>query len=286
MRGPGIFNAEPITMRHDDGHFSDEVLLLALDGELPARLQASVQSHLAVCPNCKTRFQAIQSEIEDFSTTYRSLHKLAPPQRFSRAMLKARLAELGATPTQGRMDRMLQSVMLWRRWVYLGAAVLIAAVCGALLPVAFGPVWAAQTPDTDLTPGLTLSVSVKDVCSNTLEDAPEVPSQMAYEVFTQYGIHDPRPRDYEMDYLITPALGGANDIRNLWPQPYSAGTWNAHVKDALEDHLYNLVCKGAVELTTAQREIATNWIAAYRKYFQTEDPLPDHLGFYKDRPWE
>jgi hypothetical protein len=275
-----------LTMRHEGGHYSDEVLLLVLDDEFPARRQASVQSHLVVCSACRARFEAIQAEIEQFNATYRSLDRLVPPQRFSRAMLQARLAELAATPLRGRMDRMLQSVIFWRRWVYLGAAVLIATVCVALVPLAFGPVWAAQTPDGKLTPGLTLSVSVKDVCSNALKDAPDVPAQVAYEVFTQYGIRDPRPRAYEMDYLITPALGGAIDIRNLWPQPYSAGTWNAHVKDALEDHLYDLVCKGAVELTTAQRDIATNWIAAYQKYFHTEDPLPDHLGFYKDRPWE
>src|SRR5262245_5309156 len=105
-------------MRHD-GHFSDEVLLLAMDGELPARRQTSVQSHLVVCPDCRARFQAIQSEIEDFSTTYRTLDRLAAPQRSSRAILTARLAELAARPIQGPMDRIFQSVRLRRRWVYL-----------------------------------------------------------------------------------------------------------------------------------------------------------------------
>ena len=47
-----------------------------------------------------------------------------------------------------------------------------------------------------------------------------------------------------MDYLITPALGGADDIHNLWPESSSATVWNAQVKDALEDHLRNLVCDG------------------------------------------
>jgi hypothetical protein len=94
------------------------------------------------------------------------------------------------------------------------------------------------------------------------------------------------PRHYEVDYLITPALGGADDIRNLWPQPYAEGEWNAHVKDALENHLHDLVCTGNLTLETAQRDIARNWVDAYRKYFNTERPLPDHVAFSVDPPWE
>jgi hypothetical protein len=41
-----------------------------------------------------------------------------------------------------------------------------------------------------------------------------------------------------------------------------------------------LVCGGNLELAEAQREIATNWIAAYKKYFRTDVPLSEHR---KDR---
>ncbi|HTT63562.1 MAG TPA: hypothetical protein VMG35_17020, partial [Bryobacteraceae bacterium] len=81
---------------------------------------------------------------------------------------------------------------------------------------------------------------------------------------------------YEVDYLVTPALGGADDIHNLWPESYSA-EWNAQVKDALEDRLRDLVCDGSLDLGKAQREIATDWIATYKKYFQTDKPLAEHL---------
>ena len=81
------------------------------------------------------------------------------------------------------------------------------------------------------------------------------------------------PRDYEVDYLITPALGGADDIRNLWPESYGAVVWNARVKDALEDRMRELVCSGQLDLATAQREIASDWIGSYKKYFHTERPL-------------
>jgi hypothetical protein len=49
--------------------------------------------------------------------------------------------------------------------------------------------------------------------------------------------------------------------------------WNAGVKDQLEDLLPRLVCEGALDLRTAQREIAHDWVTAYRKHFRTSAPL-------------
>ncbi len=89
-----------------------------------------------------------------------------------------------------------------------------------------------------------------------------------------------------MDYLIPPALGGSDDPRNLWPQPYSTGVWNARVKDALEERLRSLVCEGKLDLGTAQRDLASDWIGAYKRYFGTDKPLVSHSGFVKDQPWE
>ena len=63
------------------------------------------------------------------------------------------------------------------------------------------------------------------------------------------------------------------DRQNLWPERYTSRTWNARVKDQLEEMLPRLVCEGSVELPAAQRDIATDWIAAYKKYFRTERPL-------------
>ena len=56
------------------------------------------------------------------------------------------------------------------------------------------------------------------------------------------------PSEYELDYLITPELGGVGDARNLWPQRYDSDVWNARVKDDLERLLPRLVCDGAVDL--------------------------------------
>ncbi|HUZ29429.1 MAG TPA: hypothetical protein VMU90_09320 [Solirubrobacteraceae bacterium] len=69
---------------------------------------------------------------------------------------------------------------------------------------------------------------------------------------------------YEYDHLVPLELGGAtNDARNLWPE---AG----HVpnpKDALERRLNRLVCQHRLGLASAQEEIASNWVAVYRRTF-------------------
>ncbi len=73
-------------------------------------------------------------------------------------------------------------------------------------------------------------------------------------------------REYEEDHLVPLCLAGApQDPSNLWPQP-RFGEWSADRKDVLEAKLCRLACDGKVALAEAQREIATDWIAAYRKY--------------------
>jgi hypothetical protein len=67
-------------------------------------------------------------------------------------------------------------------------------------------------------------------------------------------------------HLVPLCLAGApQDPANLWPQP-RFGEWTADHKDQLEANLCRLACEGEVPLAEAQREIATDWIAAYRKY--------------------
>ena len=46
------------------------------------------------------------------------------------------------------------------------------------------------------------------------------------------------------------------------------------MKDALERKLHKLVCAGQLDLKTAQREIASNWIEAYQKYVHKTPPTP------------
>lgn len=84
----------------------------------------------------------------------------------------------------------------------------------------------------------------------------------------RYGYGDRRLRDYEEDHLISLELGGSpTSPRNLWPEPHRVvGGWGSYAKDRLEDRLHALVCRGRLPLAVAQREIARDWISAYRRY--------------------
>jgi len=46
------------------------------------------------------------------------------------------------------------------------------------------------------------------------------------------------------------------------------------LKNALERKLHKLVCVGQLHLKSAQREIASDWIEAYKKYVRTRSPAP------------
>ena len=77
-----------------------------------------------------------------------------------------------------------------------------------------------------------------------------------------------RASGYEYDHLVPLELGGAvNDPRNLWPE----ADYLSHVgfyrnpKDRLENGLRRMVCARTMTLAQAQRAIAYNWVAEYRR---------------------
>lgn len=82
-----------------------------------------------------------------------------------------------------------------------------------------------------------------------------------------YGYTDTVLSHYEEDHLISLQLGGSpDDPRNLWPQPYE-GACGARIKDKIEGKLNRLICNGQITLEEAQHAIATDWIAAYKTYY-------------------
>ena len=94
----------------------------------------------------------------------------------------------------------------------------------------------------------------------------DVTETIKTHVFKEYGVDKNVGGPYEIDHLISLEIGGSNDIENLWPQSYTSSPYNAHMKDALEDHLHSMVCSGQITLIEAQKEISTDWIGAYKKY--------------------
>lgn len=125
----------------------------------------------------------------------------------------------------------------------------------------------AVRPDPKLTPGVTLDVSTETLCKPGYPaTVRNVPESEKVAVYKEYGITPYKGigKDYEVDHLISLELGGSNDIRNLWLEPYRPVP-GAHQKDLVENWLHRQVCQGKISLKEAQREISTDWMDVYEK---------------------
>lgn len=274
-------------MRAEEQHLTDEQLIRAADRELTPAEWPAAERHLAACLSCRERADALAASVAEFARAYRAASQISiQPQNFSRARLKARLAE-----AQGSPDQRGWWGFSGRSWAVACMAILVAAIGIRVAyqriqprdtPPDFSGAAGPLVPDRRLTPGAVRALSASQVCTSGGPRENRPPSSLQRAVFHEYGMDGAPPDAYEVDHLITPALGGSDDIRNLWPQPYTS-EWNAHVKDELEDYLHTEVCTGKIDLRTAQREISTNWISAYRKYFHTDRPLPGNSELIRAR---
>ena len=241
-------------MLNANSHLTEEELILLVDGELPSNRRIEAIAHLESCWGCRERKQSLESTIADF---VRARHTELPPAVGPRALLRARLAQESAAPAP--FSRLLKILVPASAF----AAVAIAILIFQTTVNAEGP-----KPKFSFTPGETRPITLQEVCMNSAEViSHDIPEDKQQQVFAEYGIKSPRAGQFEVDYLITPDLGGTESIRNLWPQPYSA-RWNAKTKDQLEQRLHELVCSGKLDLTTAQHDIAVDWIGAYKKYMK------------------
>jgi len=138
---------------------------------------------------------------------------------------------------------------------------------------------AGGLPDRQLTPGAINSaiseVQYRVLCHTKNWTRPYRPSvsfinSLKKLQMEKYGYSQDDFDNYEEDHLVPLCLAGApQDPANLWPQSL-VGEWSADRKDALEAKLCRLACDGKVPLDEAQREIATDWIAAYKKYMSAQ----------------
>jgi hypothetical protein len=126
-------------------------------------------------------------------------------------------------------------------------------------------------PDPKLTPGVfRKGLTVTKICKIKWGlDKRHVTESMKLQVFKEYGIDPTRHSEFEVDHLVSRELGGADDVRNLWPESYLTQPWNAHLKDRLENHLHELLCAKQITLEEARKEITYDWTKAYKKYYGT-----------------
>jgi hypothetical protein len=280
-----------MTDEHLHDHVPDATLLMHASEELPRAQSLKVSDHLAHCSECSVRREEMSNKLAEFAQAYRqAIDSKLPPAAESRAALAAQLAKMGSRPRRSLLAEVGLAVTPSRVGYALAGFVVILVLTMAVyqreirsgsqqISASLG-LWAE--PRANLTPGATLPVTRAQVCAASQErEIPAVPVSLQREVFALYGVKRAAPEAYEVDYLITPELGGATDIRNLWPEPYNDTAWNAHVKDQLEARLHEMVCRGDLDLATAQQDISKDWIAAYRKYFHTNHPIADKTSLHQ-----
>lgn len=161
------------------------------------------------------------------------------PQFHEQQAAKAKLAEILSVPAQ--------TLQLGERTKTIGCE-----VRGAL-------------PDPDCTPGAVFSEATVDtICvSGYTKKVRNVTANMKKQIYNAYGINYPQKTgSYEADHLIPLELGGSNELANLFPEA-AAPQPGFREKDVVENFLHQEVCAGRTALSTAQKQIATDWLAVY-----------------------
>ena len=126
----------------------------------------------------------------------------------------------------------------------------------------------AIVPDPTLTPGAIRTTDAGDICSLGTRELRHWSRDRDDRIMAEYGLPPGPHPDFEIDHLIPLGVGGADDDRNLWPEPRRSvePTWNAEAKDRLEWKLRDMVCAGAITPAEAQAAFTEDWTQAYRKY--------------------
>lgn len=131
---------------------------------------------------------------------------------------------------------------LWsRKWP------LIPLLTGLLMGHLFWPNHAycapRAAPDPVHTPGLVdPSHKLSLLCAGSNKNYPrKVSTAMKAQVAAWYGIRRADWPKYEFDHLIPRCAGGADDVRNLWPEPLG----DAKQKDVFEEQYCRDICSGA-----------------------------------------
>jgi hypothetical protein len=121
-------------------------------------------------------------------------------------------------------------------------------------------------PNPELTPGVIESSDPNVVCHHGYSNKERhVTESEKKAVFAEYHLKMPtREGLYEVDHFIPLCLGGANDIKNLWPEPAFTKPAGFHDKDKVEAFLCREACFGhKYTLQQAQEMIRDDWYRVY-----------------------
>ena len=120
-------------------------------------------------------------------------------------------------------------------------------------------------PDSELTPGDVFPNATKEIICVTgyTKTVRNVSTSLKKKVYAEYNLTYPQPTGYyEVDHFIPLAIGGSNDIKNLWAEPASPRP-GFHEKDIVEVYLLDQVCHHGLDLKQAQESIRADWYLVY-----------------------
>ncbi len=120
-------------------------------------------------------------------------------------------------------------------------------------------------PNSDCSPGAIFpNATVEEICvKGYTKSVRNVSPKLRKQVFAEYDLpYPPAKGAYEVDHIVPLALGGSNDIANLFPEA-AAPVPGFHEKDLVEIYLQGQVCDGRVDLSIAAHQIASDWLAVY-----------------------
>lgn len=139
----------------------------------------------------------------------------------------------------------------------------------AVLALAAAGSWAyPYVPDKALTPGAVSKDSRTKICQKdyTLRER-SVSYSTREKVYRLHGVNKKAcAKGCKIDHLVPLAIGGSNEMGNLWPHEYGA-EWNVFAKTRLEVRLRKEVCSKRMPLAAAQECIRSDWTACFTRFY-------------------
>lgn len=177
----------------------------------------------------------------------------------------------------------IKTTQHWHAWCFL-SALFLASVSLCAQQANYQKHGDVLLPDDSVTPGAVALTDTNKVCSTKWGvDERAVSAAMKKQVYALYGTvpgqgvckltsHKAKngttvTKGCEVDHRVSREVGGADDIKNLWPQPYlTPGQPGAYAKDKLENWLHKQVCiTQTMSLEQAQQTLMGDWYEAYEK---------------------
>lgn len=129
----------------------------------------------------------------------------------------------------------------------------------------------AFLPIREISPGV---LSSPQPCAARSEPTPQITAGEADALFHAYQISGAQRKNYTVEFIVPPDLGGdATLLANYWPH-LMRGPWNHGDKIKVDRKLAELVCAQKLELVTAQHALMSDWTEAYEKYVGAYPPPP------------